>query len=83
VTGFLVTPFVGFLEEGFPLSPSAREVERVLEVPYRFFSQNEPKQEVRHRAGREETLYYYQYQGDMIWGLTGAMIKDLVDFLKL
>jgi len=83
VTNLFVTPFVGYLREGFRVAPSSREVQRVLEVPCRFFSDAIPGQEVRLRRGEEETVYSYRYRGDMIWGLTAVIIKDLVDFLKL
>ena len=79
---FRVTPFVAFLREGFSVSLNPREVERILEVPLRFFYQTEPTKEIYHRLGRAGTLYFYNYEGDVIWGLTAAMIKDLIEFLE-
>jgi 8-oxo-dGTP pyrophosphatase MutT (NUDIX family) len=81
VTNYRVTPFVAFLKEGFSVSLNSREVERILEVPLRFFDQTEPTEEIHHRFGRTVTLYFYDYEGDVIWGLTAAMIKDLMEFL--
>ncbi len=82
VTNYRVTPFVAFLREGFSVSLNPREVERILEVPLRFFYQAEPTDEIHHRFGRAVTLYFYDYEGDVIWGLTAAMIKDLIEFLE-
>ena len=82
VTNYRVTPFVAFLREGFSVSLNPREVERILEVPLRFFYQAEPTEEIHHRFGRAVTLYFYDYEGDVIWGLTAAMIKDLIEFLE-
>ena len=82
VTNYRVTPFVAFLREGFPVSLNSREVERILEIPVRFFRQTKPAEEIHHRFGRAVTLYFYKYEGDVIWGLTAAMIKDLVEFLE-
>jgi 8-oxo-dGTP pyrophosphatase MutT (NUDIX family) len=82
VTNYRVTPFVAFLRDGFSVSLNSREVERILEVPLRFFHQTEPTEEIHHRFGRAVTLYFYNYKGDVIWGLTAAMIKDLVEFLS-
>ncbi len=79
---FRVTPFVAFLREGFSVSRNTREVERILEVPLRFFYQTEPTEEIHHRFRRAVTLFFYNYQGDVIWGLTAAMIKDLIEFLE-
>jgi len=81
-SNFRVTPFVAFLREGFSVSLNPREVERILEVPLRFFYQTEPTEEIYHRFGRAGTLYFYNYEGDVIWGLTAAMIKDLIEVLE-
>ncbi len=81
-TNYRVTPFVAFLREGFPVSLNSREVERILEIPVRFFRQTEPAEKIHHRFGRGVTLYFYEYEGDVIWGLTAAMIKDLIEFLE-
>ena len=82
VTNFLVTPFVGFLKEGFSVSPNPKEVERILEVPCQFFRQTQPKEEIHHRLGKAVTLYFYEYKRDVIWGLTAAMIKDFVELVE-
>ena len=76
-THFVVTPFVTFINQGFSVSPNSREVERILEVPLDFFCCTEPRREVHKRV-----LYFYDYQGDIIWGLTAAMIKDFIDLLN-
>ena len=81
-TNLRVRPFVGFLKEGFTVSPNPQEVERILEVPLHFFSQTTPREEVCQRHGRQETLYFYEYGSDVIWGLTAAIIRDLMRLLK-
>ena len=75
-THFSVTPFVAFLNEGFTVSPNPREVARIVEVPLDFFRRTRPRREVRQRV-----LYFYDYRGEVIWGLTAAMIKDFVELL--
>ena len=76
-----VTPFVGFIEEGFSLRPSRREVAAVLEVPLKFFSETVPTVEKRWRNGRVRRIYFYDFQGEVIWGLTARIIKDFLDFI--
>ena len=75
-THFAVTPFVAFLNEGFTVSPNPREVARIVEVPLDFFRRTRPRREVRQRV-----LYFYDYRGEVIRGLTAAMIKDFVELL--
>ena len=79
VTDLLVTPFVGYLEPGFSLTPNVQEVERILEVPFDFLRKTEPRRQPYVRFGRPGTLYYYDFEGEVIWGLTAAMIRDLLE----
>ena len=81
VTDTHVACYVGYLKPGFSLIPSPAEVERVLQVPYAFFRDTRPRVETRHRGGRPFPVYFFNYQGDSVWGLTARMIKDLLDAL--
>jgi 8-oxo-dGTP pyrophosphatase MutT (NUDIX family) len=80
-TNLLVAPYVGFLKAGFTVFPNPREVERILEVPLHFFSQTTPREEFRQRHGKQMTLYFYEYELDVVWGLTAAIIRDLMKLL--
>ena len=81
VTRYRVTPFVAVLNGGFLINPNPREVERILEVPFRFFLETEPEVQVQRRLGRNMAVYFYDYEGVSIWGLTARMIKDFVELL--
>ena len=81
-TNLLVTPFVGFIKEGFTVSPNPQEVERIVEIPFHFFSQTTPREELRQRHGRQRTLYFYKYESEVVWGLTAAIIRDLMKLLR-
>ena len=80
VTGFLVTPVVGFVKPGFELEPDPFEVAEVFEVPLSFIL--DPRNHHREsRMFRGERRYFYvlPYQNYYIWGATAAM---LVSFYK-
>lgn len=81
ITEQVVTPFVGYLNEGFPLALNQREVEFVLKVPLDFFRRTAPAVEYRERQGVRVPVYFYDYQGKVIWGLTAAIIRDFVEFI--
>ena len=83
VTGQCVASFVGFLKGGFILSPSSAEVDRILKVPLSFFRDFCPRVEIRQRGDCQMPVYFYKYRGDLIWGLTAGMIKDLVKAVKI
>jgi 8-oxo-dGTP pyrophosphatase MutT (NUDIX family) len=81
-TGFIVTPVVGFVREGFVLSPDASEVADTFEVPLRFLM--DPLNHERHMRvwqGRERHFYAMTFNGNYIWGATAGMLISLYECL--
>lgn len=83
VTGFVVTPVVGFLPPGLPLRPDAAEVAEAFEVPLDFII-DPANLETSSRVvrGVELPVYAYRYAGRYIWGATAQMLHTLVNLLK-
>ena len=81
VTDWLVVPFVGFVRGRPTLNPNPDEVERVLRIPLDFFQTRRPRVQTRKRKGRPISVYYYDYQDEVVWGLTARIIKDFMDLL--
>ena len=81
VSDHCVTTFVGYLKTGFSAFPNPGEVERVLKVPLDFFLQVQPRCEVRQHRTYCRTVYFYDYNGEIIWGLTAQMIRDFLRIL--
>jgi len=81
VTDLIVTPFAARVHHLFELNPNPKEVEAVLEVPLSLFrGDSNLRIEVQRRLGREWPVYFYNFQGRDIWGLTARVIRD---FLRL
>lgn len=83
VTGFAVTPVVGFLPADCALQPDPTEVAEVFEVPLAFLADPGnlhtglwPVAEVEVRVCE------YRYGGHRIWGATAGMIEKLVNLLR-
>lgn len=75
VTGFLVTPVVGFVTPPFDLKLDAFEVAEAFEVPLTFIL--EPKHHERHSMpykGEQRSYYVIPYENRFIWGATAAML---------
>lgn len=81
-TGHRVSPFVGWLPPDPVGTINEREVEYVIQVPFRFFLEERPRVEHVVWRGRPHNLYYYEYEGDTVWGLTAAIIRDLLHVLE-
>jgi 8-oxo-dGTP pyrophosphatase MutT (NUDIX family) len=78
VTGYRVTPVVGWVEPPFALQPDPVEVADVFEVPLAFLL--EPANQQRHfrMLGTRRRDYWAIPYGDRyIWGATAAMLMIL------
>ena len=78
VSGYRVTPVVGFVRPGFALRPDPREVAETFEVPLPFFL--DPRNHVprtRRFEGHEVTLVDMPFGPRNIWGATANMLMTL------
>ena len=85
VTGFLVTPVVGFVEEGFEARPDQREVIDVFEVPLAFILDDANMQVTyRTRPDLDATfrIYEFCYEDHRVWGATAAMLRRFRDLIS-
>jgi len=83
ITGYVVTPVVGFVRPGFSLKLDLTEVEEAFEVPLSFVldrANHVPRE--RHFAGRTFKGYDIPYQGHNIWGATAVMLMSLCRLLE-
>ena len=83
ITGYVVTPVVGFVRPDFTLRLDLTEVEEAFEVPLSFVldrANHVPRE--RHFAGRTFKGYDIPYQGHNIWGATAVMLMSLCRLLE-
>lgn len=83
ITGYVVTPVVGFVRPGFSLKLDLTEVEEAFEVPLSFVLDraNHVVRE-RHFGGRTFKGYDIPYQNHNIWGATAVMLMSLGRLLE-
>jgi len=83
LSGYWVTPVVGFVQPGFELRLDRREVEAAFEVPLTHIL--DPG---NHRARSRELgavtvqVYDIPYENHNIWGATGGMLMSLYKLLR-
>jgi 8-oxo-dGTP pyrophosphatase MutT (NUDIX family) len=75
VTGFLVTPVVGFVTPPFELTLDAFEVAEAFEVPLAFIldANNHERRSMLYK-GQQRQYYVIPYENRFIWGATAAML---------
>ncbi len=78
VTGYRVTPVVGFIDAGYALRIESAEVDEAFEVPLAFvFDTANHRSRVRKLGDVELTVYDIPYGGRHIWGATAGMLLSL------
>lgn len=78
VTGFVITPVVGFLPDGIDIQPDPVEVAEVFEVPLDFIM--DPVNQVvapRRVRGVDLTMIEFRHGPHRIWGATALILDSL------
>lgn len=82
MTGFRVTPIVGWVEPPFELKPDPFEVEKVFEVPLEFLLDPANHEEHSREVNGIIRHYYAMPYGEhFIWGATAGMVHMLYQAL--
>lgn len=81
-TRFVITPFVARVRGHVTWKPDGREIERVIEVPLRVL-QAPGNFRVEHweRDGITRPVYFYDAEGEIVWGATARILKHYLDLL--
>jgi 8-oxo-dGTP pyrophosphatase MutT (NUDIX family) len=82
VTGFAVTPVIGFVRESFILTIDPAEVQTAFEVPLDFLmDQRNEEHSEREFEGITIPVVTFHYDGHRIWGATAAMLLTMRQLL--
>jgi 8-oxo-dGTP pyrophosphatase MutT (NUDIX family) len=83
VTGYVVTPVISFVREGFSLQLNPAEVAEVFETPFEFLMDAANHERHFHELsdGARRWFYAMPWEGRYIWGATAGMLRALWDRL--
>lgn len=77
--GIKVKPIIGLLDDIPHLTPSPDEIDSIFTVPLDVFLQQKPNYQHRIKyMGLSIPVPSFNYQGYVIWGLTGFMIVEFM-----
>jgi len=80
----VVRPFVGFVPHPYPFRLDTFEIERLVHVPLRpLLEPNCFREEILDRDGRPHSVYFFEYDGQTIWGLTARILKQFVEVVGI
>lgn len=80
ITGFLITPFVGWVDRPFTPMPHAGEVARVFSAPLAAFAE-EPTSVSVPWGSSERRVLSYEVEGEIVWGATAAILRHFVEVI--
>jgi len=80
ITNFHIVPYVGVIPFFYPYSFNKSEIDEIILIPLSFFL-NQPKIEIYRKGNIVKENFVYDYEGNIIFGLTACLIKNLVEIL--
>lgn len=76
ISGFLVTPVVGWIPPAYPFRPNADEVAAVVQLPLGAFLVP-PRAHTLQGEGFRRIVLAYDVDGHFIWGATASILRGL------
>jgi 8-oxo-dGTP pyrophosphatase MutT (NUDIX family) len=84
-TNFMITPIVGIMPWPYPLHPNREEVARIFGVPLKWLA-DPANLDAKYSPESKDWLpasYSFNYQDEVIWGVTARIIFSLLDKLAI
>ncbi len=83
VTGYLISPYVGVIPYPYRFKTSVNEVEDIIEVPVSALLNDKSFRVERSIKinGKSFPVYYFFYQGHIIWGATARILKQFLELV--
>jgi len=81
-THFLVTPYVGYFSYPYPYNINPDEIAHTIEVPLEVLLKPETFEMRKwEREGVLWNIHYYHYLDEIIWGVTGFLLSNLLSIV--
>ena len=79
-SGYIISPFVSLIPWPHTLKVDPWEAEEIIEVPISaLLDKGCLREETKIIDGEAVTLYFYHYQGRVIWGATAKILNQFLD----
>ncbi len=83
VTGFMMTPFIGFTSKEPIIKLDSMEVEELFSVNILDLINNDKLITHRQLNGRDVTIPYFNLNNQQVWGATSMVLSEFKDMLHL
>jgi 8-oxo-dGTP pyrophosphatase MutT (NUDIX family) len=79
MTGYVITPVVGWIQMPFSPRPNPAEVSRAFSAPLRAFRERAPLRAIPWAATIQRMVRSYEVDGEIVWGATAAMLGAVAE----
>lgn len=87
ITDYWITPVVAKIDWPFEIYTSADEVDRVFSIPLDWLADPRNKEIRPYRRRRDgvvhSVIFFQEYDGELLWGLTASMTVRLLETLRI
>ena len=81
-SNYIISPFVAAIPYPYPFKLNRDEVKGIIEVPLAaLLDRRNFREETQFDESGPFIAYFYEYNGQTIWGATAAMLKQLLDLV--
>ncbi len=82
-TGYVISPFVASIPYPYPFKVDRREIKQIFSVPLSALMDEAIfREELQSFDGETMPVYFYEYEGHVIWGATARILKRFIELLR-
>lgn len=86
ISGWWITPIVGWCTQKDGFIPNPAEVSRIFTLPVGWLADPlnwEKRSFIKDGIPRSNVIYYQRYKEELLWGITAQLVHDLLEKLHL
>lgn len=82
-SGYVISPFVALVPYPCAFEVDSREIKQIFSVPLSALMDKAVfREECQTFDGKTVPVYFYEYEGHVIWGATARILKGLIELLS-
>lgn len=82
-SNFIISPFVVLLTSPYEFEINREETEEIVLIPlFALRDKANFREETRTLEDEVHPVYFYEYQGQVVWGATAMILKQLLDIIE-
>lgn len=81
-SNYVITPFVGLIPYPYNFRENENEIAEILIIPAHHFLRSSKTDKQSYDSGWDYDTYTFEYQGNIIWGATAIILRELLGILN-